>query len=232
MHLTQDEWERGPRLPQEQDLGGALQCGGKASLERIPGVTRKTPHSFVNRNVNDDAEAIYADEWKGCLAIQDDDTRREALNHSEGEWVVGNVRTNGIKGVWSAVQALHRPGIPPNSEKHVDRCIEEMAGASTTATTHTRTGTTPSASSRAIRYATESWSARRLPVLSLRQSIQAARPGLTNLDPLEGPPPGLAACPCLPTAEPCLAARPRSARPAQPPRSGSRSAPRSQPFQP
>lgn len=114
MHLTQDEWERGPRLPQGQDLGGALQCGGKASLERIPGVTRKTPHSFVNRNVNDDAEANYADEWKGCLAIQDDDTRREALNHSEGEWVVGNVHTHGIKGVWVAVQALHRRGLPPD----------------------------------------------------------------------------------------------------------------------
>ena len=62
-------------------------------------MTGKTLHSFVNKNVNDDAEAIYTDAWKGYTTIQGDDTRHDTVNHSEEEWVVGDVRNNGIEGV-------------------------------------------------------------------------------------------------------------------------------------
>ncbi|MDE0107261.1 MAG: hypothetical protein OXJ37_15215 [Bryobacterales bacterium] len=44
-------------------MAGTLQRGERVRLERIPGVTRKTLHLLVNRNVNDEAEAIYTDEW-------------------------------------------------------------------------------------------------------------------------------------------------------------------------
>ena len=73
-YLTQDEWEPGPRLPHQQDLGGALQRGEKVGLERIPGVTRETLHLLVSRNVNDEAEAIDTDAWKGYITIQGDDS--------------------------------------------------------------------------------------------------------------------------------------------------------------
>ena len=78
-----------------------LQRGGKVRLERIPDVTRERLHAFINRNVRDEAEAIYTDELKSHLGIEDDDTRPESVNHSEKEWVVGDVHTKGIKGVWS-----------------------------------------------------------------------------------------------------------------------------------
>jgi len=68
-------------------------------FECIPGVTGKTLHLLVNRNVNDETEAIYTDEWKGYITIQGEDTRHDTVNHSEGEWVVGDVHTNGIEGV-------------------------------------------------------------------------------------------------------------------------------------
>ena len=79
-------------------MAGTPQGGEKVRLERFPGVTRKMLHSFVNRNVNDDAEAIYTDEWKGYIAIQSDNTRHDTVNHSEEEWVVGNLHNNGIEG--------------------------------------------------------------------------------------------------------------------------------------
>ena len=86
-------------------------------------------------------------------------------------------------------------------------------------------------SSRAIRYATESWSTRRPPAFSLRQSIQAARPGLTRLGPLEGPrrEPTVCLRPLIETPIVLILANPEPI--AQLPRSGSRSTPRSWPFQ-
>ena len=197
-----------------------------------PHVTRKTLHSFANKNVNDDAEAIYTDAWKGYIPIQGDDTRHDTVNHSEEEWVVGDPRNNGIEGVRLLFKLSIVAAFDRMSKKHQDRYIEERKRRFNNRNNPHLFRKPSSASSRAIRYAAESWSSTRPPVFSLRQSIQAVRPGLISPGPLEGPRRGLAVCPCLPTAAPCLAARPRSARPAQLPRSGSRSTPRSWPFQP
>ncbi|MXY70632.1 MAG: IS1595 family transposase [Acidobacteriia bacterium] len=107
-------------------VAGALQRGGKVRLERIPDVTKETLHSFVSRNVKDEAEAIYTDEWKGYIGLEDDDTRHETVNHSEEEWVVGDVHTNGIEGVWSLFKRSIVGAFHQISKKHLDRYIEEM----------------------------------------------------------------------------------------------------------
>ena len=107
-------------------VAGALQRGGKVRLERIPDVTKRTLHSFVNRNVKDEAEAIYTDEWKGYLGIEDDDKRHETANQSEEEWIVGDVHTNGIEGVWSLFKRSIVGALHQISKKHLDRYIEEM----------------------------------------------------------------------------------------------------------
>ena len=49
----------------------------------------------------DEAEAIYTDELASYLGIADANTRHETVNHSAEEWVVGDVHTNSIEGVWS-----------------------------------------------------------------------------------------------------------------------------------
>ena len=184
------------------------------------------------QNVNDDAEAIYTDAWKGYITIQGDDTRHDTVNHSEEEWVVGDVHNNGIKGVRLLFKLSIVAAFDQMSKKHLDRYIEEMKRRFNNRNNPHLFRKPSSASSRAIRYATESKSSTRPPVVSLLQSTQAVRPGLISLGPLEGPQRGLAVCPCPPTAAPCLASRPRSARPARLPRSGYRSTPRSWPFQP
>ena len=62
---------------------------------------KRTLHGFIGRAVKDEAAAIYTDELKSYLGIADDDTRHETVNHSIEEWVVGDVHTNRIEGVWS-----------------------------------------------------------------------------------------------------------------------------------
>ncbi len=188
-------------------------------------------HSDSDTPRREGAPQTYPHAWQGNITIQGDDTRLDTVNHSEEEWVVGDVYNNGVAGVrlhfkLSIVAAFDQMG-----EKHLDRYIEEMKRRFNNRNNPHLFRKPSSASSRAIRYATESESSTRPTVFSLRQSIQAVRPGLISLGPLEGPRRGLAVCPCPPAAAPCLAARPRSARPAQLPRSGSRSTPRSWPFQ-
>ena len=107
-------------------VAGAIQREGGVRLERIPDVTKRTLHDFIARTVKDEAEAIYTDELKSYLGIADDDTRHETVNHSIEEWVVGDVHTNGIEGVWSLFKRSIVGTFHKMSRKHMDRYLEEL----------------------------------------------------------------------------------------------------------
>ena len=107
-------------------IAGALQRGGQVRLERVPDIKKKTLHDFIARNIKDETEAIYTDELKSYLGIEDEDTRHETVNHSEEEWVVGDVHTNGIEGVWSLFKRSIVGAFHKISVKHLDRYLEEM----------------------------------------------------------------------------------------------------------
>ena len=107
-------------------VAGAIQRGGKVRLERIPNIRRHTLHGFINRTVKDEAEAIYTDELKSYLGIASHDTRHETVNHSAEEWVVGEVHTNGIEGVWSLFKRSIVGTFHKMSVKHLDRYLEEL----------------------------------------------------------------------------------------------------------
>ena len=107
-------------------VAGAIQRGGQVRIERIPNIRKRTLHDFIGRTVKDEAEAIYTDNLKSYLGIADHNTRHETVNHSEEEWVVGDVHTNSIEGVWSLfkrsiVGTFHRMSV-----KHLDRYLEEL----------------------------------------------------------------------------------------------------------
>ncbi len=107
-------------------VAGALQRGGSIRLERIPNVKRKTLHGFIGRAVKDEAEAIYTDELKSYLGIADHNTEHRTVNHSDEQWVVGEVHTNGIEGVWSLFKRSVIGTFHKMSAKHMDRYLEEM----------------------------------------------------------------------------------------------------------
>ena len=87
---------------------------------------RHTLHAFINRAVKDEAEAIYADELQSYLGIADHNTRHQTVNHSIEEWVVGDVRTKSIEGVWSLFKPSLVGAFHKMSVKHLDRYVEEL----------------------------------------------------------------------------------------------------------
>ena len=107
-------------------VAGAIQRGGNVRLERIPDVKSRTLHGFIGRAVKDEAEAIYTDELKSYLGIEDDNTRHETVNHSAEEWVVGDVHTNSIENVWSLFKRSLMGAFHKMSRKHMDRYLEEL----------------------------------------------------------------------------------------------------------
>ena len=107
-------------------VAGAVQRGGNVRIERIPDVRRDTLHDFIRRTVKDEAEAIYTDALKSYIGIDDADTRHETVNHSAEEWVVGDVHTNSIEGVWSLFKRSIVGSFHKMSVKHMDRYLEEL----------------------------------------------------------------------------------------------------------
>lgn len=99
---------------------------GKVRLERIPDVKRETLHGFIERAVHDDAEAIYTDELKSYLGIEDHNTRHEAVNHSMEQRVIGDVHTCSIEGVWALFKRSIAGAFRKMSRKHMDRYLEEL----------------------------------------------------------------------------------------------------------
>ena len=107
-------------------VAGAIQRDGGVRLERITDTKRATLHSFINRTVRDEAEAIYTDELASYLGIADHNTRHETVNHSIEQWTVGDVHTNSIEGVWSLFKRSIVGAFHKVSTKHLDRYLDEL----------------------------------------------------------------------------------------------------------
>ncbi len=119
--------KRGPNWRDNKHwVAGAIERGGRVRIERIPDVKRGTLHDFIERSVADEAEAIYTDDLRSYIGIGDDDTRHETVNHSAEEWVVGDVHTNSIEGVWSLFKRSIVGTFHKMSVKHMDRYLEEL----------------------------------------------------------------------------------------------------------
>ena len=107
-------------------VAGAIQRDGQVRLERIPNIRKKTLHGFIKRHVSDETEAIYTDELRSYIGIEDDDTIHRTVNHSAEEWVVGDVHTNSIESVWSLFKRSIIGAFHKVSAKHLDRYLEEL----------------------------------------------------------------------------------------------------------
>ena len=125
-HREKGRRHGGTRADERVWVAGALQRDGQIRLKHIPNVQKKTLHKFIREYVKDEAEAIYTDELRSYLGIADHDTRHETVNHSEYEWVRGDVHTNGIENVWSLLKRSIVGAFHKISVKHLDAYLEEL----------------------------------------------------------------------------------------------------------
>ena len=106
---------------------GAVERDGEGRMKAAAGRTSKELQKFFDENISDDAEVIYTDEWLAYKKIvAADNTRHETVNHSEDEWVRGDVTTNTIEGMWSLFKRGVTGSFHKVSRKHLERYLDEF----------------------------------------------------------------------------------------------------------
>ena len=98
----------------------------RVTAKVVPDTTAKTLHRFVADRTIDGA-TVYTD---GAGIYQKGIAGRahESVNHKAGEYVRGDVHTNGIESFWSMLKRAHKGTFHKISAKHMQRYVTEFAG--------------------------------------------------------------------------------------------------------
>ena len=104
---------------------GVVQRGGDIVLQVAEDRTRKTLHEIVLSATDPQARAIFTDDWPAYNGIGDGDTVHETVNHSQDEYVRGEVHTNTIEGVWSLLKRSIIGSLHHVSVKHLESYLAE-----------------------------------------------------------------------------------------------------------
>ena len=129
-HRERDEYGRyksgfDPARPKAVVLG-AIERGGQVRLRLAPDRSKKSIGEFLLAEVEDGAEAIFTDEWKSYHHVADENTRHETVNHSQEEWVRGDVHTNTMENVWSLLKRSIVGSFHHVSVKHLPAYLDEL----------------------------------------------------------------------------------------------------------
>jgi len=105
---------------------GAVQRNGEIRLQVIDERTREVLHEFIKKHIADNTEAIYTNDWPAYKGIADEDIRHETVNHSENEWVRGDVHTNYVENIWSLLKRSLVGSYHKVSKKHLNAYLDEL----------------------------------------------------------------------------------------------------------
>jgi transposase-like protein len=99
--------------------------GGRTKAKPIARTDAPTLHGEIHANVKA-GSTIYTDEHRGYHGLEGLSYTHERIEHSLGEYVRGDVYTNGIESVWAVMKrGLH--GVYHHaSEKHLHRYVDEF----------------------------------------------------------------------------------------------------------
>ena len=97
---------------------------GKVSVEVVEKTDRPTLIGFVADHTKDNTATVYTDE----AAIYKGMVNHSAVKHSIGEYVDGQVHTNGIESFWSMFKRGYIGTYHRMSPKHLHRYAAEFAG--------------------------------------------------------------------------------------------------------
>jgi transposase-like protein len=105
---------------------GALERKGPVRMQTLKWVDKQKLHEFIHKTTAPDTKNIYTDEHVGYRGIADHDTNHGTVNHSQEEWVHGDIHTNGIESVWSLLKRSIVGSYHKVSVKHLDAYLDEL----------------------------------------------------------------------------------------------------------
>lgn len=108
-------------------VAGALQRDGQVRFAVVKNQRRNTLHKFVADTVDDNATAIFTDNLHSYRGVDDYNTEHQSVNHSQGEYVRGQIHVNGIESVWGLVKRSVYGTYHHISPKHLPAYLEERA---------------------------------------------------------------------------------------------------------
>ena len=83
----------------------------------------KTLQGLVNAHSDKDT-TIYTDENRAYVGL----SNHETISHRAGEYVRGDVHTNGIESFWAMLKRAHKGTFHKMSPKHLQRYVNEFSG--------------------------------------------------------------------------------------------------------
>ena len=97
---------------------------GQVKAQVVEDTGSKTLQGFVEENTTKNA-IVYTDEARAYQGIE---REHKAVKHSVGEYVNGQIYTNGIESFWSMFKRGYNGTYHQMSSKHLNRYINEFAG--------------------------------------------------------------------------------------------------------
>lgn len=101
---------------------GLLERGGRLTAKSIKDVSGKTISTFVKDFVKP-GSILYTDEWRGYNVLKYEFDHYK-VNHSIGNYVIGDIHTNSIEGFWSLLKRGIIGIYHCVSAKHLDRYVD------------------------------------------------------------------------------------------------------------
>ena len=105
---------------------GARSRLGKVTATVVTDTTRRTLHGFVYDHVAA-GSTVYTDGADAYKGLDSHDPDHRAVRHSVGEYVRGEVHTNGMESFWSALKWGYYGTYHKMSFKHLRRYVAEFA---------------------------------------------------------------------------------------------------------
>jgi transposase-like protein len=107
-------------------VAGAIQRGGKVRMQIVAGVDVDSLRAFLKAKIAEETRAICTDEHVAYRNIVPLGAQHAAVNHSQGEYVFGDVHTNTMENVWSLFKRSIIGSYHKLSVKHLDRYLDEF----------------------------------------------------------------------------------------------------------
>src|SRR5215831_11734748 len=108
-------------------VAGAVQRGGKVRMQIVAGVDVDSLRAFLKAKIAEETRAICTDEhmaYRNIVPVTG--AQHAAVNHSQGEYVFGDVHTNTMENVWSLFKRSIIGSYHKLSVKHLDRYLDEF----------------------------------------------------------------------------------------------------------